>query len=135
MKSNFSLWSLKGKILDVQIYIGSDFEWIVLAFRIFHSLGNEILNYFLLPRITFLFSFVSFKFDYSRRRKKINFIIFANCYVPDIFLQKCFSMCTQILHLYTFVRSVKVTVEYICFVKFLRIHSRHDSRRANSPTI
>lgn len=82
------------------------------------------------------FSFLSriLSFDYCKKKRKerktfkqiLLFLSIVCSLTFQIFLLEMETEMfprTYVLLLYTFVRSVKVTVEYICFVKFLRIHS------------
>lgn len=95
----------------------------------------SILRYFLfypafsLPRIIVSnFSFRTFEFfDYRKKKKRFEqiflFLSIVLSYVLSVYFVT-FPRTWNTSLLCTFVlRLVKVTVEYICFVKFLRIHT------------
>lgn len=107
-----SRYKLKIKFLPLKLGKRKDIEcWNCIGFRI-------VINFtlFSIPIISFFFLF---SFDY---RKKKNFSS-KFYYFHQLFRYFCFSTCTRITLVYFLVGLVKVTVEYIRFVKFL---ARHD---------
>lgn len=109
-----SRYKLKIKFLPLKLGKRKDIGcWNCIGFRI-------VINFtlFSIPIISFFFLF-SFPFSFSNSiivKKKFY-------YFHQLFRYFCFSTYTRITLVYFLVELVKVTVEYIRFVKFL---ARHD---------